>query len=359
MGVRMATPKENGYYMPAEWHPHAACWMAWAACAETFSKAPLAQGEAYFEAKNCYGRIAQAISRFEPVFMLANKSDMVEAQKLCGPQVKIIEAEIDDGWLRDTGPTFVINKSGGIAGINWIFNGWGGRYPSDKDNNIAGKVISQLGIRQFDSPLVLEGGGIHVDGGGTLLVTESCQLNKNRNPDLSKAEIESYLQNYLNVDHIIWLNGNREGSVTDGHVDGLASFIRPGVVMAAVPSDRSHPDYEALQENLEILNRSKDAKGRAIKVVEVREPYAYLNNGALVKGIYANFYMANGGIILPAFDFAEFDQAALEVFKSEFPNCEIVQLMTRILLFGGGNIHCLTQQQPASDNEYSITKRGN
>jgi agmatine deiminase len=176
-------------------------------------------------------------------------------------------------------------------------------------------------------------------------------LNKNRNPDLSKAEVEFYLRNYLNVDQIIWLNGIREGSVTDGHVDGLACFIRPGVVLAAVPSDTGHPDYEALQENLEILNRSQDAKGRPIKVVEVKEPYEYLDNGTLVKGIYANFYIANGAIILPAFDFPEFDQAAFEIFKAEFPGFEIVQLPTRILLFGGGNIHCITQQQPAVDTE--------
>ena len=348
----MKTPKEEGYFMPAEWHPHAACWMAWAACAETFSKAPMALDKAHVEAKICYGRVAQAISRFEPVFMLANESDMEEAQNLCGPQVKITRAEIDDGWLRDTGPTFVINKSGDIAGVSWVFNGWGGRYPSDKDNTIAGKVISDLGIRQFDSPLVLEGGGIHVDGEGTLLVTESCQLNKNRNPDLSKAEIESYLQNYLNVHHIIWLNGNREGSVTDGHVDGLACFIRPGVVLAAVPSDKRHPDYDTLQENLEILNGSKDAKGRPLRVVEVQEPYEYLDNGTLVKGIYANFYIANGAVILPAFDFPDFDRGALEIFKAEFRGFKIVQLPTRILLFGGGNIHCITQQQPAGDIDH-------
>jgi agmatine deiminase len=346
----MTTPRQEDYFMPAEWHPHAACWMAWAACAETFSKAPMPLNEAYREAKSCYGRVAQAISRFETVYMLANKSEMAEVQVLCGPRVKIIEAEIEDGWLRDTGPTFVINNSGDIAGVNWVFNGWGGRYPSDTDNKIAGNVLAHLGIRQFDSPLVLEGGGIHVDGQGTLLVTESCQLNKNRNPDLTRADIESYLQNYLNVDHIIWLNGNREGSVTDGHVDGLACFIRPGVVMAAVPPDNGHPDYETLQENLEILKSSKDAKGRPIEVVEIKEPYEYLENGTLVKGIYANFYIANGAIILPAFDFPEFDPAALEIFTAEFPGFEIVQLPTRILLFGGGNIHCITQQQPKPAN---------
>lgn len=347
----MTTPQQEGYYMPAEWHPHAACWMAWAASEDTFSKAPMARKEAHLAAKKCYGRVAQSIAHFEPVCMLANHSDLAEAQKFCGPEIKIIETEIDDGWFRDSGPTFVINKSGDIAGINWVFNGWGGRYPHDQDNKVAGKLLSQLGIKQFDSPLVLEGGGIHVDGEGTLLVTESCQLNKNRNPNLSKAEVESCLQNYLNVEHIIWLNGNRKQSETDGHVDGLAGFIRPGVVLAAAPSDAGHPDYETLNENLEILNCSRNAKGRPIKVVEIKEPYEYLADGTLLKGIYANFYMANGGIILPAFDFQEFDQAALFIFKREFPSYKVIQLSTRILLFGGGNIHCITQQQPAPNIE--------
>ncbi|MCP4631115.1 MAG: agmatine deiminase family protein [bacterium] len=347
----MTTPRQEGYYMPAEWHPHSACWMAWAASRETFGKAPLAPEEAYREAKKCYGQVAQAISRYEPVFMLTNKPDFEETRALCGPKVTIIEAQIDDGWFRDSGPTFVINESGDIAGVNWVFNGWGGRYPHGQDDEAAGKLLSRLGIKQFESPLVLEGGGIHVDGQGTLLVTESCQLNKNRNPDLSKAQVEEYLREYLNVDKIIWLNGNREQSETDGHVDGLACFIRPGVVLAAVGSDANHPDFDALQENLEILKRSKDAKGRPIRVVEISEPYDYLNNGTLLKGIYANFYMANNAIILPAFDFPEYDQAARNIFKREFPNCEIVQLPTRILLFGGGNIHCITQQQPVAGIE--------
>ena len=180
------------------------------------------------------------------------------------------------------------------------------------------------------------------------MVTESCQLNKNRNPDLSKEQVEEYLRDYLGVDTIIWLKGNREQTETDGHVDGLACFIRPGVVLAAVASDANHPDFDTLRENLDILKHSKDAKGRRIEVVEIREPYEYLSNGTLVKGIYANFCMANGGIILPEFDFPEYDQEARMIFEREFPDREVVQMPTRILLFGGGNIHCITQQQPAA-----------
>lgn len=344
----MTTPREDGYYMPAEWHPHTSCWMAWACAAETYAKSPEPMEKAHMEAKRCYGLVAQVISRFEPVNMLASKSDIQEVKHLCGPNVTVIEAEIDDGWFRDSGPTFLINQSGGVAGVNWVFNGWGNRYPHEKDNKVAGELLNRLKIKRYDSSLVLEGGGIHVDGEGTLLVTESCQLNKNRNPNLSKAEVEEYLSDYLNIKKIIWLNGNREQSETDGHVDGLACFIRPGVVLLAVSHDPAHPDYETFQENREILENAKDAKGRPIKIVEIEEPYEYLGNGTLVKGIYVNFYIANKGIILPAFDFPEYDQAAVEIFKREFPDYEIVPLSARAVLYGGGNIHCITQQQPAA-----------
>jgi len=333
--------------MPAEWHPHSACWMAWPASEETFSKAPLDPAKAFSDAKRCYGMIAQTIVRFEPVFMLANQQDISDARELCGSQVTIVDADIDDGWFRDSGPTFLIHKTGKIAGVNWRFNGWGHRAPYGKDNLIASDLLAKLEVKRFDAPFVLEGGGIHVDGQGTLLATESSVLNQNRNPNLSKSQVEDYLCEYLNVSKIVWLNGTRAQSETDGHVDGLACFIRPGVVLTSVGSDAGHPDYETLLENREILLNSKDAKGRRIEVVEIREPYEYLADGTLIKGIYANFYIANGGIILPEFDFPEFDRAALDTLKREFPNYEIVQLPTRILLFGGGNIHCITQQQPA------------
>jgi agmatine deiminase len=346
MELRMTTPRQEGYFMPAEWHPHSGCWMTWAASRETFGKAPLAPEEAYREAKKCYGQVAQAISRYEPVFMLTNKPDFEETRALCGPKVTIIEAQIDDGWFRDSGPTFVINESGDIAGVNWVFNGWGGRYPHGKDDEAAGKLLSRLGIKQFESPLVLEGGGIHVDGQGTLLVTESCQLNKNRNPDLSKAQVEEYLREYLNVGKIIWLNGFIPADMTDGHIDGLACFIRPGVVLAASPPDDNHPDYDVLQENLEILRNSTDAKDRPIEVVEMVAPYRHLDNGMILDACYLNFYIANGGVIVPSYNFQEEDRLAYAIFKKQFPKHEIIQLDTEVIHYGGGNIHCITQQQP-------------
>ena len=341
----MTTPRQDGYFMPAEWHPHTACWMAWPCAADTFSKAPLDRKAAHMAAKKCYAEVAKAISRFEPLYMLTNTEDLEETQSLCGPDIKVIESEIDDGWFRDSGPTFVINKTGDVAGVNWVFNGWGNRYPHELDNRVAGDLLDRLNIKRYDSPLVLEGGGIHVDGEGTVLVTESCQLNKNRNPDLSKTEIENYLSEYLNVEKIIWLNGNRKQTDTDGHIDGVASFIRPGRILLATSDDPTHPDYATFQDNLKILKNTTDAQGRPIEIVEITEPYEITDTGVHVKGIYVNFYLANGGIVLPAFDFPEYDQAALEIFRKEFPDHEIVQVPTRIVLFGGGNIHCITQQQ--------------
>jgi agmatine deiminase len=322
--------------------------MAWPCNADVFSKAPLELEAAHTAAKKCWSEVAKAISRFEPLCMLTNKEDLDETKSLCGPDIKVIESEIDDGWFRDSGPSFVINKAGDIAGVNWIFNGWGNRGPHELDNRAAGDLLDRLSIKRYDAPLVLEGGGIHVDGEGTVLVTESCQLNKNRNPDMSKSEVENYLREYLNVEKIIWMCGDRNQTDTDGHVDGIASFIRPGRVLLATSDDTSHPDYETFQKNKEILENNTDAKGRRMEIVEITEPYEVIENGTQVKGIYVNFYMANGGIVLPAFDFPEYDQTARDIFTREFPDHEIVQLPTRIVLFGGGNIHCITQQQPGS-----------
>jgi agmatine deiminase len=313
---------------------------------ETYREAPEEPEIAFRKVKGAYGRVAEAIARYEPVKMLANEADVAEARRLCGSSVEVHCADIDDGWLRDSGPTFVIDGSGDIAGVNWVFNGWGGRAPHDKDDEVAGKLLSELGIRRFDSPLVLEGGAIHVDGEGTLLVSENSVINENRNPGLSKAAIEAYLTAYLNVEKTIWLNGNIPADMTDGHVDGLACFIRPGVVMAASPSDEDHPDHDVLQENLEILRGSTDAKGRPIEVVELLTPCRPLANGMILDGCYVNFYIANGGVIVPAYNFPEEDRLAFETFERQFPNHEVVQLDTEVIAYGGGNIHCITQQQP-------------
>ncbi len=343
----MSTPREEGFHMPAEWEPHVACWMAWPSNEDAYRDAPLGSSVTFRNAKASYAEVARAIARFEPVHMLVNAEDLEEARGLCGPSVRLRTAEIDDGWLRDSGPSFLIDAAGRTAGVDWVFNGWGNKYRHEKDARIARSLLEEEGYACFSCPLVQEGGGIHVDGDGTVLVTESCQLNPNRNPNLSKADVERYLTDYLGVSNVIWLNGGVENDETDGHVDGQACFLRPGVVLAAVCSDPENPDYEVLQDNLAILRRSTDAHGRPLEIIEIEMPYKTLEDGTPVSGYYVNFYFANGAIILPAFGFAKEDLQARDFFAREFPERKIVQIPTHDISFGGGNIHCITQQQPA------------
>ncbi|CAB1058155.1 Agmatine deiminase (EC [Olavius sp. associated proteobacterium Delta 1] len=345
----MVTPADENFYMPAEWHPHSACWMAWPSAKETYQEAPEDPAVAFEKAKIAYSRVANAIAGFEPVNMISNPADADEARRMCNRSVNLIEAEIDDGWLRDSGPTFLVNPGGETAGVDWAFNGWGKKCEYAKDALIAEKVLGQAGVKRFACPLVLEGGGIHVDGEGTLLVTENCLLNQNRNPDLNKTQVEAYLRRYLNVEKIIWLNGHIPADMTDGHIDGLACFIRPGVVLAASPADESHPDFDVLQENLATLRESTDAKGRSIEVVEMATPCKRLDNGMIVDACYVNFYIANRAVIVPSYNIPDEDRQAYELFKNQFPGHEVIQLDTEVLHYGGGNIHCITQQQPEPD----------
>jgi len=332
--------------MPAEWHPHAACWMAWPSEVEAYHQAPEGPAIAFQKAKAAYARVANAIAEFEPVNMIANPADADDVRRLCSGTVKLIVADIDDGWLRDSGPTFLVNPDGRMAGVDWTFNGWGNKCQHAKDALIAEKVLALAGVRRFACPLVLEGGAIHVDGEGTLLVTENSLLNENRNPGLDKARAEAYLKRYLNVEKIIWLNGNIPADMTDGHVDGLACFIRPGVVLAASAADESHPDYDVLQENLATLRASTDANGRDLEVVEMRTPCKKMDTGVIVVPCYVNFYIANGAVIVPAYNWPEEDRRAYETFTRQFPGREVIQLDTEVIHYGGGNIHCITQQQP-------------
>jgi agmatine deiminase len=340
----MTTPKENGFFIPAEWHPHTATWMAWPGLEEAYIDAPMGSEEAMKQAKVCYGEIAQTIARFETVNLLANNGSIEEAKAHCGPTVHIIEAKIDDGWFRDSGPSFVINDNGEVAGVNWVFNAYGNKYSHENDVQAARFVLDHLGLQCFDCDLVQEGGGIHVDGEGTVLVTGHCQLNKNRNPNLSKADVEKYLNDFLDVSKVIWLNGDIPYDETGGHIDGLACFIRPGVVMVTTTQDKNHPDYEVHKANQETLKNSTDAKGRKLEIIEIDQPAEYIYTCAM------NFYFVNGAVIIPAYGFPEYDQYVLDVFKKTFTDREVIQLDTGVVLFGGGNIHCITQQQPAAWN---------
>ncbi len=338
----MATPADRGLYMPAEWHSHDRCWMAWPCRVELW-------GEHLEAAREAYAEVARAILGFEPVTMIANPDSIAEASLHCGPGIACLPMALDDSWIRDIGPSFVIDVQGGIEGGDWRFNGWGGKYqPYDQDAAVAGAVLEHLGLPGHAAPMVLEGGAIHVDGEGTLLTTESCLLNPNRNPDLGREEIETLLAAHLGLRRVIWLGAGLEDDETDGHVDNLACFVRPGVVLALSSDEPEDGNYEVLQDNLARLRAARDAKGRALEVIEVAQPRrAVGEDGRRLAASYVNLYIANGGVVMPSFEDGK-DGAARDTIAACFPGREVRQVPALEILRGGGGIHCITQQQPTA-----------
>jgi agmatine deiminase len=334
------TPADDGFFMPAEWAPHERCWMAWPCRGSLW-------GEGLAAARAAHAAVARAVSGFEPVTMLANAEELEEAQAQCGPDVTCQTMPLDDSWMRDSGPSFVINGKGGLAGVDWRFNAWGGRFqPYDQDALTAERLLAQLGVSRYAAPLVLEGGSIHVDGEGTLLTSEECLLNPNRNPDLGRADIEELLRRYAGVESFVWLGEGLDKDETDGHVDNIACYVRPGVVMAVTCDDPADRNHAILKDNLARLAKARDAKGRALEVIELplpREP-RYVDGQRLALS-YVNYYIANGGVVMPCFGDPN-DAQAFEIVSKAFPEREVVQVEASAILVGGGGIHCITQQQP-------------
>ncbi|NLY42375.1 MAG: agmatine deiminase family protein [Clostridiaceae bacterium] len=336
-------PKDLGFKMPAEWVKHSRTIMAW----------PVVEAEwpgPMEEILEAYSDAVKKIASFEPILMIVKPELKEQLKKYCDiNNIDTLEIINDDSWTRDNGPTIVANDKGEIAGINWMFNAWGGKYPYENDNMVAPKALDFLGIPRFDAPLVMEGGSIHVDGEGTLLTTEECLLNKNRNPNLTREQIELILKQYLNVEKIIWLKKGLFGDDTDGHIDNVACFAKPGVIILQTCSDPDDPNYERTKENIEILRNATDAKGRRFEIIQIEQPQPVDYNGIRLTLSYINFYFVNGGIILPTFGGknASRDKDAESILKSVFPDRKIVTINGLPLARGGGNIHCLTQQVPA------------
>jgi agmatine deiminase len=317
--------------------------MAWPCHQETWAKIGLAK------ARQAYAVVAKAIAAFEPVTMIVNPEDQQSAQELCGTSIQLMVLPINDSWTRDTGPTFLLNQQGQLAGVDWIHNAWGGNYADcSLDKHIAAEVIKQTKASYFHAPLVMEGGSFHVDGEGTLLTSRECLLNKNRNPNLNQGDIEDYLREYLGCTHFIWLNQGLLGDETDGHIDEIATFIAPGKVLCLITNDKEDPNYERLQENLEILKTTRDAKDRVLEVFTVEQPPATMMHGERLTLSYINFYLANKGIVMPAFGYEQYDKKAYQLFSALFPTHTINQIDALDVFAGGGGIHCITQQQPKS-----------
>jgi agmatine deiminase len=340
--------KKYNYSMPAEWEKHERTFIEWPV------KESLVWSDNYEEVCKGYAEVAKAIAQCEPVTVVVNENTLEEAKRLCGPSVDILEIPHNDAWSRDNGPTFVLNENKEIAGINWKFNAWGEKYlPYDLDDEVASKLLKLLNVPQFDVPIVLEGGSIHVDGEGTLLSTEECLLNTNRNPHMTQPEIEEVLKKYLGVTKFIWLKRGLYGDETDGHIDNIACFAKPGVVLLQTCYDPEDPNYEITQENLKILKDITDAKGRSIEIVEIPQPPSRFYKEERLTLSYLNFYFVNEGIILPVFgeDACETDIQAEEILQRVFPKRRIIKVDGMSLIKEGGNVHCITQQMPKSVRE--------
>jgi agmatine deiminase len=348
--LKGSTPASLGFRMPAEWEPHERCILGW----PTELRVDSVWGEQFLLAKASYAAVAHAIRQFEPVLMLARPGEGGVARSYCGGDIDVVEMPIDDSWLRDSGPIFVTRPDGTRAITDFVFNSWGGKYlPFDNDAAIGQSLAEHFGVERFAAPMVLEGGGITVDGEGTLITTESCLLHPSRNPGLTKDEMTQTLKDYLGVTKVIWLKsglGLDEDPDTDGHVDGVAAFVGPGRVLLHMVRDPQHPDYENLNENRRRLETT-DGVGRELEIVEfdLRSRPVVVEDTPIVE-TYINSYFANGALVVPTSG-TEDDLAALEALAVIVPDHEVVGVPCPVIGYGGGGIHCITQQQPQGDSQ--------
>jgi len=339
MNLNLSDAASAGFHMPAEWQTHARCWMAWP-CREGFNSEATCRN---------YAEVAKVISSFEPVSMVVHPRDREMAQAVLGNDIECVEIPIDDGWFRDNGPNFLITDHGDVAAACFAFNAWGGNYePFDDDAQAGPRLLSQLGLRMFQSEMTAEGGGITVDGEGTLITTETCFLNPNRNPGWSKGEVEAELCRMLGVTKVIWIPGDPYEDETNGHVDGLAAFVAPGRVLVEAALDRAHPRYDILMENRRALEGQTDAMGRALDLIFIEDAWQCDGGGRFCTS-YINSYIANGAVIVPSYGLPA-DDRARAIYQQLFPQREVVSLRIDDIAPGGGGIHCITQQQPVFDH---------
>ncbi len=336
------TNHQEIWFMPDESDSHLRTWMAFGASQKIWGKKLLP------EVQRNLATIALTIAKYEPVSMLVRQADLRVAQRLMGDKVDLIVCPLDDLWIRDFGPVFVVTENGDKAGVDFNFNGWGEKQDFDRDAKVAAFVTQRAGVRRVQTDLVLEGGGIEVDGHGTAIITESCVLNENRNPGVSKSQCERELKRLLGLEKIIWLPGIKGKDITDGHTDFYARFARPGVVVAGYDPDPKSFDHAVTKRHLEILRSATDVRGRQLELVvleapsSVREKYA---SDDFAAG-YINFYVCNGAVIAPEFGDPRTDATAKRELQRAFPGRDVVQINIDGIAAGGGGIHCTTQQEP-------------
>ncbi|MHB8532510.1 MAG: agmatine deiminase [Solirubrobacteraceae bacterium] len=352
-----STPAADGYRMPGEFEPHAGTWMLWPERPDNWREGALPAQEAF-------AGVAEAIAAAEPVAVGASAAQLERARARLPPSIRVAELPSDDAWMRDVGPTFLLGP-GELRGVDWRFNAWGGLYASwERDEALAARVLAAEGAERYRAPLILEGGSIHVDGEGTVLSTEECLLNPNRNPSLSREQIEQALFDYLGGERVIWLGRGVPEDETDGHIDNLACFAAPGLVLLSFTEDPSDPQHAISADALARLRAARDARGRELDVRLLPVPGPLFvtpeeaagvepvpgtlprRAGDRMAGSYANFYIANGRVVFPLLD-ERHDEQAGEIIAAAFPGRDVVGVPSREILLGGGNVHCITQQVPA------------
>lgn len=355
------TPTADGFRMPGEFEAHAGCWMLWP---ERTSNWRLGAKPA----QQAFAAVATAIATSEPVTVGVSRAQFVHARSVLPDAIRVVELSSDDAWMRDVGPTFVVNRRGERRGVDWLFNAWGGLggglyFPWDQDDLVARKVLEVEGNDRYRAPLVMEGGAIHVDGEGTLITTEECLMNPNRNPQLDKGQIEILLHEYVGATSVIWLGKGVVDDETGGHVDNLCCFVRPGEVVLTWTDNKRDPQYRVSMDAYERLSQARDAQGRKLKIHKLVQPRPLYRTQAETAGIdaaegtasrpagerlaasYVNFYIGSSVIVMPLLD-PKHDKLAANQLKRLFPERNLIGVQSREILLGGGNIHCITQQVP-------------
>jgi agmatine deiminase len=342
--------------MPAEWERHEAVYLVWPHNLETWpgNFAPI---------PGAFARMAAALASFEPVrIMLKTAEHAAEVRAMISEaargeaaimaRVELLYLQTNDSWVRDHGPIFVNKRETSAPGpaqiaLDWIFNSWGEKYGAyDLDDAVPRRLAERYGFEVVEPGIVLEGGSIDPNGAGSLLTTEACLLNPNRNPRLTRAEIEDYLRTYLGVTNVLWLGDGIAGDDTDGHIDDLARFVARDTVVTVVEDDPADANYAVLRDNLARLRAMRDERGAALKIETLPMPRAVVYDGTRLPASYANFYIANGGIVMPTFD-CPADARAASTLARLFPGRRVIGVPSSDLVWGLGSVHCLTQQHPA------------
>ncbi|NKI40362.1 agmatine deiminase family protein [Streptomyces physcomitrii] len=337
------TPASAGArHFGAEWESHTRTFMSWPALRSVW-------GEDLPYVREDIARVARAVAEYEEVVMMARPGQVDTAQRACGSQVEVIPLAVDDLWARDTVPVFV-EESGRTLGVDFRFNGWGDKQVHDNDGTVGRRLLAEYGIARAKAPLVGEGGSFETDGEGTLLLTESSLVNRNRNPGRSRARIEAELKSALGVRKVIWLAGVRGQDITDAHVDSLVRFTAPGVVLVDRAAPGSPPDVwsRSADQARKVLREATDARGRKLEVIDLPQPDPGRITGAGDDFVstYANFYVANDALFMPGFGDTRADDRAEAILQEQFPDRDIVRVRIDTIASGGGGIHCATHDQP-------------